>query len=61
MEGFEIFGVGVIDEAEDVEVGLAGAEFAGGGGAVEDDGDELGAGGGLEAGEELFELGFHRP
>ena len=59
VEGFEVFGVGVIDEAEDVEVGLAGAEFAGGGGAVEDDGDEVCAGGGLEAGEEFFELGFH--
>jgi hypothetical protein len=59
VEGFEIFGVGVIDEAEDVEVGLAGAEFAGGGGAVEDDGNEVGACGGLEAVEEFFELGFH--
>jgi hypothetical protein len=59
VEGLEIFGVGVIDEAEDVEVGLAGAEFAGGGGAVEDDGDEVGACGGLEAVEEFFELGFH--
>jgi hypothetical protein len=59
VEGFEIFGAGVIDEAEDVEVGLAGAEFAGGGGAVEDDGDDVGAGGGVEAVEEFFELGFH--
>ena len=49
----------MIDEAEDVEVGLAGAEFAGGGGTVEDDGDEVFAGGGLEAVEEFFELGFH--
>jgi len=55
VERFEIFGVGVIDEAEDVEVGLAGTEFSGGGGAVEDDGDEVVAGGGLEAGEEFFE------
>ncbi len=59
VEGFEIGGVGVIDEAEDVEIGLAGAEFAGGGGAVEDDGYEIRAGGGLEAVEEFFELGFH--
>ena len=59
VEGFEVFCVGVIDEAEDVEVGLAGAEFAGGGGAVEDDGDEVRAGGGLEAVEEFFELRFH--
>jgi hypothetical protein len=55
VERFEIFGVGVIDEAEDVEVGLAGTEFSGGGGAVEDDGDEVVAGGGLEAGDEFFE------
>ena len=59
VEGFEVFGVGVIDEAENVEVGLAGAEFACGGGAVEDDGDEVVASGGLEAGEKFFELGFH--
>ena len=59
VKGFEISGVGVIDEAEDVEVGLAGTEFAGGGGAVEDDGNEVCAGGGLEAVEEFFELGFH--
>jgi hypothetical protein len=59
VEGLEIGGVGAVDEAEDVEVGLAGAEFAGGGGAVEDDGDEVLAGGGLEAVEEFFELGFH--
>jgi hypothetical protein len=59
MEGFEIFGIGVVDEAKDVEVGLAGAEFSGGGGTVEDDGDEVLAGGGLEAVEEFFELGFH--
>ena len=59
VEGFEVFCVGVIDEAEDVEVGLAGAEFAGGGGAVEDDRDEVRAGGGLEAVEEFFELRFH--
>jgi len=59
VEGFEIAGVGAIDEAEDVEVGLPWAEFAGGGGAVEDDGDEVCAGSGLEAVEEFFELGFH--
>ena len=59
VERFEIFGVGVMDEAEDVEVGLAGAEFAGGGGTVEDDGDEVVAGGWVEAVEEFFELGFH--
>ena len=59
VEGFEIFGVRVVDEAEDVEIGLAGAEFASGGGTVEDDGDQVGAGGGLEAGQEFFELRFH--
>jgi len=59
VEGFEVFRVGVVDEAEDVEVGLAGTEFAGGGGAVEDDGDEVCACGWLEAVEEFFELGFH--
>jgi len=59
VERFEGGGVGLIDEAEDIEIGLAGAEFSGGGGAVEDDGHEVRAGGGLEAIEEFFELGFH--
>ena len=59
VERFEIFGVGVTDETEDVEVGLASAEFSGGGGTVEDDGHEICAGGGVKAVEEFFELGFH--
>ena len=59
VERFEIVGVGVVNKAEDVEVGLAGAEFSGGGGAVENDGDEVRACGGVEAVEEFFELGFH--
>jgi hypothetical protein len=41
VKGFEIAGVGVIDEAEDIEVGVAGAEFSCDSGAVEDDGSEV--------------------
>jgi hypothetical protein len=59
VEDFEIGGIGALDEAEDVEVRVAFVEFAGGCGAVEGYGLEVGFGRGLQAVDEFLELGFH--
>jgi hypothetical protein len=49
----------MLDEAEDVEVGVALVKFAGGCGAVEGYGLEVISCRGLQAIDQFFELGFH--
>ena len=59
VQGFQLGGAGALNQAEDVEVGVAFVEFAGGCGAVESDGLEIVFCRGLQAIDEFFELGFH--
>jgi hypothetical protein len=54
LGGGEFGGRDLGEDAEDVEIGEFGVMIAGGGGAIEDDGDE---GGGVGAAERLEELG----
>lgn len=59
MKLLELGATGLVDEAKSVEVGMAGGELAGDGGAVEDDGFEIVEGRRFQAIDKFDELGFH--
>ena len=59
MKLFESAAIGLLHEAEDIEIGVAGGVFAGDGGTIKDDRLEVIRGGVLETGDEFSEFCFH--
>src|ERR1700722_19588173 len=59
MKIFEILGNGALDDAQSIQVGVAGAKFAGDGRTVEDHSFQVFAGRFFEAFYVLVELRFH--